>query len=174
MITKFFKTFRFTFAASNPAVFTNGNCFLDWIAEQYNLNVSFIFKNNFYFIKIILFYLFKPPVGWVKPASCSVSTVGNRRDKSKNIYASRITFNSHPPTFFYRAVSIMAMMHCTFYFIGNEQIATTIKGTVSQNWEVLLIVKINESLQYFNPLEPENFFFNFLIKLAEVVDNMSK
>ena len=32
--------FRLNFAASNPAVFTDGYCYLDWIAEQYNLKVK--------------------------------------------------------------------------------------------------------------------------------------
>jgi hypothetical protein len=35
--------FRFSFASSNPAVFTDGYCYLDWIAEQYNMKVRWIY-----------------------------------------------------------------------------------------------------------------------------------
>ena len=36
----FMYNLRFTFGSLNPAVFTDGNCYLDWIADQYNLEVG--------------------------------------------------------------------------------------------------------------------------------------
>ncbi len=33
------KICRFSFSSANPSVYTNGYCYLDWIAEQYNMKV---------------------------------------------------------------------------------------------------------------------------------------
>lgn len=49
------------YGGDNVAVFTDANCFLDWIAEQYNMD---------------------PPAGWKKPDSCLKST-GDPKDKDK-------------------------------------------------------------------------------------------
>ena len=41
LMTKYsYLLLRYSFSASNPAVFTDGYCYLDWIAEQYNLKVK--------------------------------------------------------------------------------------------------------------------------------------
>ena len=49
------------YAGENPGVITSGHCYLDWIAEQYNM---------------------KPPVGYVKLGLCSESR-GSREDVNK-------------------------------------------------------------------------------------------
>ena len=40
--------FRLSYASSNPAVYTDGYCFLDWIAEQYNMKVIWLLLTGLY------------------------------------------------------------------------------------------------------------------------------
>ncbi|XP_023349486.1 uncharacterized protein LOC111718191 [Eurytemora carolleeae] len=51
----------FNLKSSNPGVFTDARCYLDWVAEQYG---------------------YKAPYGWKKPRSCSIP-IGGKNDRNK-------------------------------------------------------------------------------------------